>query len=111
MSDPVVGNAIRSSVSFKDDVTGAAYDPPVVKFYSRSPTKQVANSPPVETEYVYSTAPSSNIKRTGTGDYYIRWTPTDGGRWSRKWVGIGPGDQRSVVEDEIVVKATKVRTG
>lgn len=111
MTAPVVGNAIRSSITFRD-YEGAAYDPPDVRFYTSSPVKPASqNSPPVETEYIYSTDPSSKIKRTATGAYHIFWRPTEGGTWSRKWVGEGPSEQRSVDEDEIAVRATKVRKG
>lgn len=91
----VVGQGVRSSVSFRAIVTGTLTDPTAVTFKKRAPDG-------TETTHVYGS--DVNVIKDGTGRYHYDFIVTASGNWHTRWKGEGVLDAAS--EEVVTVEAS-----
>ena len=76
-----VGALVRISAAFTD-TNGAAADPTAVTLLVK--LRYVIGA--TETTYTYA---GGTVTKSGTGAYYVDFTPTTEGIWDYRWVGTG----------------------
>ena len=76
------GDMVRLTATFKN-ITGAVIDPTTVQFTAVQPDKTLY------TRSYGAAAPNDQLKKSGTGIYYIDFYLAQGGRYGYQWTGDG----------------------